>query len=460
MLTTPVIHSLLFAGTTSALATVAGFIAFVGMTSLRGRGRGMFLATAVAILLLPPFAQAGAWWRLGMKWALPIATLPFGAAVLALQLWPITTLLLLASLQTLDPSPLEAARLSLSPRVTWMRVILPSLLPTLTLAFLLTFILALNQFLIPATFQTPLQITEVYMMFSSLYDTRRALLASVPLWLVSLAGLGFAGWLARRWEVARAGRHAPRETGPEALLPVPRRRIVQAFLVALACASLLPPLAHLIPMMHPAGILSAWRLAIPHLLSSLTYAVGAGLLASLLGLGLAWMTGYRSHPILEAILATPFILSGLFLGILMIMAGQWAGGAAWWPGGIFAGIVVLTLRFAWIPFQSVRAAWSRMPSELLDAARIHRLPRLTAFRHVHWPVVRAPLLAAAWLVYILALWDVETLLLVYPAGGEPVSLRIFQLLHYGYDSHVGALSLLLLLLGILPGALGLGRLRT
>ena len=68
-------------------------------------------------------------------------------------------------------------------------------------------------------------------------------------------------------------------------------------------------------------------------------------------------------------------------------------------------------------------------------------------------MLRFPLGAAAWLTYLLVLWDVETLVLIYPPGNEPVSLRIFQLLHYGFDAQVGSLSLGLLVVGILPGIL-------
>jgi DNA-binding beta-propeller fold protein YncE len=52
--------------------------------------------------------------------------------------------------------------------------------------------------------------------------------------------------------------------------------------------------------------------------------------------------------------------------------------------------------------------------------------------------------------YLLCLWDVETLVLIVPPGGESLSLRIFNLLHYGHNSQVNALCLLLLALALLP----------
>ena len=62
-----------------------------------------------------------------------------------------------------------------------------------------------------------------------------------------------------------------------------------------------------------------------------------------------------------------------------------------------------------------------------------------------------PALAAAWyVVYLLCLWDTETLVLVVPPGGAPLALLVFNLLHYGHHAQVNALCLILLLLAVLP----------
>ena len=80
------------------------------------------------------------------------------------------------------------------------------------------------------------------------------------------------------------------------------------------------------------------------------------------------------------------------------------------------------------------------------------------WRHVQWPQV-APQMAAAWyVVYLLCLWDVESMILVVPPGGETLALRIFNLLHYGHNEQVNALCLLLLgvALALACNDLGLG----
>ena len=71
-------------------------------------------------------------------------------------------------------------------------------------------------------------------------------------------------------------------------------------------------------------------------------------------------------------------------------------------------------------------------------------------RYVQWPQV-APQAAAAWyVIFLLCLWDVESLILVVPPGGETLALRVFNLLHYGHNAQVNALCLALLVLAVAP----------
>jgi ABC-type Fe3+ transport system permease subunit len=88
--------------------------------------------------------------------------------------------------------------------------------------------------------------------------------------------------------------------------------------------------------------------------------------------------------------------------------------------------------------------------DLIDAARVDGAAGFTLFRHAVLPQITRPLATSAYLVYVLCLWDVETILLVLPPGGETLAVRVFNLLHYGHNSHVNALCLLLLLLAFAP----------
>src|SRR5690606_11348729 len=72
------------------------------------------------------------------------------------------------------------------------------------------------------------------------------------------------------------------------------------------------------------------------------------------------------------------------------------------------------------------------------------------FRFGIWPQIAPQVLAAWYVVYLLCLWDVESIVLVQPPGGETLALKIFNLLHYGYAAQVNALCLVLLAVAAAP----------
>ena len=97
-----------------------------------------------------------------------------------------------------------------------------------------------------------------------------------------------------------------------------------------------------------------------------------------------------------------------------------------------------------------RHALLAVDTDLTDSARLDGARGLTLFRHIILPQVAKPLAAAAYMVFVLSLWDVETTLLIIPPGGETLALRIFNLLHYGHNAQVNAMGVTLLALAVAP----------
>ena len=115
-------------------------------------------------------------------------------------------------------------------------------------------------------------------------------------------------------------------------------------------------------------------------------------------------------------------------------------------------LLALSLRYLAIGWTAIGHAWRTADRELAEAARLEGASGVTLLRHVLWPQL-APAAGAAWyIVYVLCLWDVETVVLIYPPGGETLALRAFNLLHYGHAAQVNAACLVLVALALVPGA--------
>jgi streptogramin lyase len=117
-----------------------------------------------------------------------------------------------------------------------------------------------------------------------------------------------------------------------------------------------------------------------------------------------------------------------------------------------AAIVILAfvIRYLGVGWNAlVRALWA-VDRDLTDVARLDGATRWQMLRYVQWPQI-APQAGAVWyIVFLLCLWDVESMILVVPPGGETLALRVFNLLHYGHNAQVNALCLILLALAVAP----------
>ncbi len=94
-----------------------------------------------------------------------------------------------------------------------------------------------------------------------------------------------------------------------------------------------------------------------------------------------------------------------------------------------AGIVILAfvIRYLAVGWNALAQAFERVDRDLTDVARLEGATRWQMLRHVQWPQI-APQTAAVWyIVFLLCLWDVESMILVVPPGGETLALRIFNL---------------------------------
>ncbi len=196
------------------------------------------------------------------------------------------------------------------------------------------------------------------------------------------------------------------------------------------------------------GALAAGQMAIEN---SLFLAVAVATLCLLLGLiGWRWPVGL--------VLWLPFFVPGVLMGIGLIAIFNRPIFAAFYQ---HAGIVILALGIRYLAFgwNGVARAMRGVDRDLTDAARLGGATRWQLLRHVHWPQI-SPQLAVVWyIIFLLCLWDVESMVLIVPPGGETLALRVFNLLHYGHNAQVNSLCLALLALAVLPlGLWQMGRL--
>ncbi len=446
-------NSLLVSGLTTLLSVGLGLAAAVWLSGLEGRSRTGLLVLGAATLALPPFVVTNCWlhylgstgvWR---AW-LPLNIVSLGGTVwiLALLTWPITLFATWSAWRRLEPGQLES-----DPAVSgWvlMRALLwPLARTSLAQAALVTFVLALNNFAVPAILQVKVFPAEMWVRFNTTFDTLGALRLSWPL----VAGPLLLVLFFMRQQVAWPHLES------SASAKVFRKQLGGKWVwfcgvctIGLCLVSIGLPIFQLASVQRTwtelPGAVAAGKLAI---WNSFALAVCSATVVAGLGLVGGGRVGARKIVVLFWV---PFLVPGVLLGIGLIQVFNRPSLSAIYQSSAIV-IIAFVIRYLALGWSTVAHARGTVDRDLTDAAYLEGATRWQMLRFVLWPQIGTRVVAAWYVIFLLCLWDVESMILVVPPGGETLALRIFNLLHYGYNAQVNALCLTLLAIAVAPLAL-------
>ena len=445
-------NSLLVGCSATFLAVVLGFFTALWAVCLSHRWQRILLGCAILAFALPPFLVTNTWldllgqsgsWR---RWC-PFNIVSMGGAVwiLALLNWPVAFLLMLAWWRKIEPALLDAEpALCGGKLLRWL--LFPMARPALGQSTALILVLTLNNFAVPAILQVKVFPAELWVNFNTTFDYGNALRMCWPMLMVPFAFLV----LFRERRIFWPQRESA--AAPAAL----RRQLGGnwfhfAALVGMGTVFF----SVVVPLWQLARSGATWSQFGPAWLAGQNAAFNSVTMSAAAATVILVVAVLAGSNRLGFLFWWPFLIPGVLLGIALIRIFNRPLTNLFYQS---AGIVILawTLRYL-APCWSVGAGALRsFDRQLIDAARLDGAGRWQLLRHVQGPLL-FPHLAAAWYIsYLLCLWDVETLILVVPPGRETVALRVFNLLHYGHNSQVNALCLLLLLLAALPLAIFAG----
>ena len=439
-------NSLVLATCVTIGATSLGFIAALCAASLGRRSRSVVVVCAIVALLLPPFLVTNCWlhyfgvngiWRSLIP--LNIYSMAGAVAILSTLYWPIPMLASFVSWRRIEAAQLDADPLL---RGMWLfRMLLwPVARPLFSVAALIVFVLALNNFAVPTILQTRVLGAGVWLAYNTHLDAGRALAASVPLILAPLTIMLIALRADTPWPF--------RERLADAAA---YRRSIGArwFFVITATTIVLLAVSVALPIIQLSSDAETWkqlpsvlRAASGPIVNSALYAAWTATACLLIGFAL-WRVRMAQW------LWIAFLVPGMFVALLLLVAIN-RSGLGFIYGTVAMVVLACTIRYSALAWASVRRAMQTVDPELTDAARLEGARGWRLFRLAHWPQVALYAGFSWYLVYLLCLWDVETLVLVLPPGGETLAIRIFNMLHYGHTGQVNALCMALLVLALAP----------
>ena len=281
---------------------------------------------------------------------------------------------------------------------------------------------------------------EVYTQYALQGRSKEPALVCVPQ-IVLFGGLL---WALRRGYLT--GENTPLTTGMKCTFSTGRWRLPFSFaagLVALVLA--VTPLVSLGLQLRGVndivGIAATFRAEIG---VSFVTSVAAGLLASGLGVGLAWhvVRKRKGRTLVIAYVILMLAIPGPILGMGLIQLFNRPGLAGHIYDSPAMLVVAYLVRFLPIAVILLVPAVRAIPIECELAARVDGCGLFGVWLHIIWPQCIPTALAAMFIVMVLSIGELPCSLLVTPPGYTTVGARFFSLAHYGLYPDAATLCLL------------------
>ncbi|MFZ2412948.1 MAG: hypothetical protein WAW16_01840 [Candidatus Cryosericum sp.] len=440
-------RSCTLAGVTAVLCLIAGTAASIALPPASGRIGWLRMALFVP-MVIPPYVHALAWMR-AAEWlrrmvAVVGIKLPafqgFGAAlwVQAMVYLPLATGVALAAWSMIDRQMVDAALVRGSQDRALLRVVLPLGGPVLLSGSLLVFVLCMGDLSIPSLFSVNTYALELYARFSATGRISDVTLLAVPHVLVCLAALVPA---IRSISAAVSAPSTREGVTHSAWHPSRWTRclcVCAAFLLSLDVAGIS---VSLLSGLHGATWVAVLDAA-PSAWVSVRLAFFACVLTLVLAILVGPLVGRRGPPgrSLLALILIPLALPGPVAGTGALLANGVVYGA--WTAQV-APVLLMAFRFAPFACLMTGARLARGDVDAVEAGRVFERRRGDWILHVWLPMLLPVLTAAILLVAILVVGEVGGSLMVMPPGQQPLSITIYNYLHYGASGTVSALCLAL-----------------
>lgn len=443
-------------GNTVAMASLASAGAVVAGTALAllvGRsnvwGRPGLLLAVVGQLLIPPHILAIAWQQV---WGDEFSGLAAAALVLALAYAPLVFLIALAGLSGVDARLEEAALLARSPGSVLRGMTLPMIRPHVLAAFVLVFLLCAVEYGVPDLLRLNTYPVEIFAQFSAFYDESAAAVLCAPLLLVTF------GLVALMQKLIGERLFSPPRIPsrvPVAVADLRRARLgVSTLTWLIVGASAGVPVLRLAYQVLTSKRTVLSMLSGAPVVSSVLLAAASATFVVMLAFPIAYAAERAGRTVRNWILflaLLPIAVPATVVGIGLVRMWNRADALP-----VYGTELMLMLGYAarFSPFAVVVvfATMKQVSVEQEHAALLASGSWSRRVARIVLPQCRAGFAVAWTLMFTFCLGELGTSLLLMPPGSETMTLRLFNILHYGAHDVVSALSLVVVACGLAVSA--------
>jgi iron(III) transport system permease protein len=479
------VNSLIVGAGSAAFATLLGTLLAWVVARTDTPCRGLLEMAALVPFICPPFIGALAWTLLGSpnsgllnQWAETLLGVPrlvnmysVGGMVLVIGLYtaPFVLLIVGGALRSMDASMEEASMMAgAGQAATTVRVTLPLVAPAILAGAFLAFVLALEQFGVPAVLGLPARIpvltTRIWTTISEYppqYGQGAAL--CVVLLLLTVAGVVLQRrLLGRRRFTTVTGKGArPRQVRLGRL-----RWLMLGLGVLYLLAAMVLPMGVLVLASFrsvwtrqlawsqlTAGnytyILSEYPLSRLALVNSLILGAGGATLAILLAATVSFLTlrmRLPGHRALGQLAMLPLAFPGTVLAYGMLRA--WIQPPLVLYGTMWILLAAYVGRYLPYGVQSTSSTLTQIHPELEESSLMSGAAWPATFRRITLPLLRSGILAGWILLFVSFLRELSASVLLYTPKQVVLSVALFDLWASGDIGYLSALSVLMIIIAV------------
>ena len=485
-------NTLLACGGGTAIAVVIGLLFSWIVVRTNTPFRGFIAATSILPLFAPPLVAGVAWSILGspktglintafkwagLDWHVDFYSLSGLVFVFGIYYAPYVYMFTSSALRNMDPSLEEAAEISgASAFATLFSVTFPLIMPAIVSGMLLSFIVMLGIYGVPAVLGAPANInvltTYIFKLTNwspPLYNTAAAVAIILMVVTGALVFLQQKVLSGRSYTTVAGKAFRPRT------LDLGRWRwfTFSLGLIYLLIVVVLPMLALIVAAFRKfmfirdiASLFDLRQYSLVHFnaifdnpltIRSIYNAVEVGLITAVVGGALAFAIGYTVHRthvpgrrLIDLIATLPVAIPGLVIGVAYLWA--WIG----IPGGLYGTLWILALAFIarFMPdtVKALSTSFLQIHRELEEAAWVCGKGMLTTIASIVLPLARPGVIASMTLLFVLAIRELGSSLFLYTSNTMVMSVLLLDYYEGGNIGKTAAFSLVqTVLLGALIG---------
>lgn len=441
---------LLSLGSAATSVLVAIFISFI-IVKTNCPYRKIIEKLFIVPFFIPPYLQAVVWVRLFSHfeiyehYGINLNSLTGGIFIHFCSMLPLAILIISLGMKSLSKSMEEAALLVLSPTQCLFKIVLPQVLPFITVAFLLIFILTLNNFEVADSLRLTTYPMEIFISYSALYDEQQALFLSLPLIAVSFVAIFFMITLIGRQDYAMF-----RSKEPKVYVYLLSKF---RFVILVPTVSLLVLLV-VVPIVSMVNFSLDFTTAIQVIRQSLPmikHTIGTSLMTAITVTTLSCALCYefflssRGRFLKELSLAIPYGVPSITYGIAIITLFNQP-----WLNSIYnsSAILVIGGLVTLTPFivQLLKPSFMRVTPSSIEMARFSHAIWFKRIFLIILPMYFPAFRLGVSVCFVMFLSCLGVTLLIIPAGSGTLPISIYNYMHYGSEQAVHTLGLVLLLI--------------